>query len=112
MLGPGSASLSPSLFPVNLRNLIIGLYTVLFVAVGLWAVVFFLQIHRELTGIRAQEATHQRHLEEAKARLAEQQAYLQRLKNDPALVERLIREKLGYARPGEFIFRFEDEPTN
>jgi cell division protein FtsB len=97
---------------VNLRNLIIGLYTVLFVAVGLWAVVFFLQIHRELTGIRAQEAANQRHLEAAKAKLAEQQAYLEKLKNDPALLERIIRQKLGYARPGEFIFRFENEPTN
>lgn len=97
---------------MNLRKLIIGLYSVLFVAVGLWAVVFFLQIHRELTGMRAQEAANQRRLESAKSKLAEQQAYLEKLKNDPELVERLIRQKLGYARPGEFVFRFEDEPTN
>ena len=29
------------------------------------------------------------------------------LRNDPATVERLAREKLGYARPDETIIRFE-----
>ncbi|MDB6114884.1 MAG: hypothetical protein JWQ62_1829, partial [Lacunisphaera sp.] len=30
------------------------------------------------------------------------------LRNDPALVERLIRQKLRYARAQEFVFRFEE----
>ncbi len=95
---------------MNLRNLIIGFYTVLFVGVTLWAVVFFLQIQRELSGMRAQEAANQRRLTEAEAKLKAQQEYLDKLRNDPALVERIIRQKLGYARAQEFIFRFEDEP--
>ena len=31
---------------------------------------------------------------------------------DPRAVERLAREKLGYARPGETVIRFEDAGTN
>jgi cell division protein FtsB len=34
------------------------------------------------------------------------------LRNDPKAVERLAREKLGYAKPGETVVRFEDLGTN
>ncbi len=34
------------------------------------------------------------------------------LRNDPKAVERLAREKLGYAKPGETVIRFEDTGTN
>ncbi len=34
------------------------------------------------------------------------------LLNDPKTVERLAREKLGYARAGETVVRFESPPTN
>ena len=34
------------------------------------------------------------------------------LRNDPKSVERLAREKLGYAKPGETIIRFEEPTTN
>jgi cell division protein FtsB len=34
------------------------------------------------------------------------------LRNDPKTVERLTREKLGYARPDETVIRFEPAITN
>jgi len=34
------------------------------------------------------------------------------LRNDPKAVERLAREKLGYAKPDETVIRFEEIPTN
>jgi cell division protein FtsB len=34
------------------------------------------------------------------------------LKDDPRAVERLAREKLGYAKPGEIVIRFESPVTN
>ena len=33
----------------------------------------------------------------------------QALRNDPATVSRTLREKLGLARPGETVYRFEQE---
>ena len=39
-------------------------------------------------------------------------ASIDALRNDPKTVERLARERLGYAKPGETIFRFEDPSTN
>ncbi|MCX8090170.1 MAG: septum formation initiator family protein [Verrucomicrobiae bacterium] len=37
---------------------------------------------------------------------------IEALRTDPRAVERLARERLGYARPGETVIRFEASPTN
>jgi cell division protein FtsB len=89
--------------------LLLVFFAVLFAAVVLWAATFFTQIHREWTALHVQEINNQRRLAEAHARLQEQEKYLDQLRHDPALVERIIRQKLGYAREREFIFRFEDD---
>ena len=39
-------------------------------------------------------------------------AQIDALRNDPKTVERLTREKLGYARPDETVVRFEPPATN
>jgi cell division protein FtsB len=40
------------------------------------------------------------------------QTQIEDLRNDPKTVERLTREKLGYARPDETVIRFETPATN
>jgi cell division protein FtsB len=37
---------------------------------------------------------------------------IEALRNDPKTIERLTREKLGYARPDETVVRFEPATTN
>ena len=44
-------------------------------------------------------------IEEAKSR--QLQAQIDELRNDPNAIERLAREKLGYAKPDETVIRFE-----
>jgi cell division protein FtsB len=39
-------------------------------------------------------------------------AAIEALRNDPKTIERLTREKLGYARPDETVVRFEPATTN
>lgn len=34
----------------------------------------------------------------------------QRLLNDPRFVEKIAREELGLAKPGEVVYKFEDDP--
>ncbi len=84
------------------------MFVALFLAVAVWAGIFFLQMHRDLSVLRAQEAANQRRLNEAQAKLDSQQKYLDELRHDPEVVEAVIRRKLGYIRGQEFIFRFED----
>ena len=39
-------------------------------------------------------------------------ASIDTLRRDPKAVERLARERLGYAKPGETVIRFEAPATN
>lgn len=92
----------------NWPKIVTATYGALFCGVALWAASFFLQIHREVASLRAIEAANRARLAAAEARLEQQQKYLDQLRHDPALVERVIRRKLGYSRPDEFVFRFEE----
>jgi cell division protein FtsB len=47
--------------------------------------------------------------EEAKSRLLQSQ--IEALRNDPKTIERLTREKLGYARPDETVVLFTNSPS-
>lgn len=61
---------------------------------------------RDLLALRAERAR----LEAAHSRLLESNTALKikvrRLRSDNHYIERLIREQLGYARPGEIVYRF------
>ena len=92
---------------MNFRKFILGVYAALFGAVTLWAVSFFVQMERELTTLRRSERAGLQRLAEAEARLQVQEKYLGQLRHDPELVERIIRQKLGYVRNQEFVFRFD-----
>jgi cell division protein FtsB len=98
----------PALTTVNFSKLVMGFYVLLFLGVALWGITFFVQMQRDLKTSRVQESANQQRLDTALARLKEQEAYLERLQRDPVLVERIIRQKLGYAKDHEFVFRFEE----
>ncbi|MDP1581429.1 MAG: septum formation initiator family protein [Candidatus Didemnitutus sp.] len=94
---------------LNWNKTILTVFALLFAGVTVLAGLFFLQMNRELTNIRAQETSNQRRLAAAQTKLEEQERYLQRLKSDPKLLEQVIRRKLGYVRTEEFVFRFDDQ---
>lgn len=93
---------------MNLRRLIISLYLVLFLGAGATSGYFLWQAREEYSRLRRLEADTRRRLAEAEARLKEQERILDRLRNDPEYVERVIRRRLNYAKPDEYIFRFKD----
>jgi cell division protein FtsB len=91
---------------VNLNRVITSFYVVLFVGLGLAACFLFVEARSEYNRLRQTEVLNRRRLTEAQARLQEQEKILERLRTDPAYVEKVIRTRLGYAKPNEFIFRF------
>ena len=93
---------------VNLRRFIVGLYLALFLGVGLASGVFFWRAQQEYVRLRGVELANRRKLAEAEQKLREQEKILDRLRTDPDYVEKVIRRRLGYARPGEYVFRFEE----
>lgn len=88
------------------RKLLATLYLLLFAALGVTSGILFLDASAEYSRLEAVQAENRRRLSEAQAQLANQERVLERLRNDPAYVEKVIREKLGYAKPDEYIFHF------
>ncbi len=93
---------------MTLRRFIATLFLLLFAGICAASAVYFYDARQEENRLRAIEAANRRRLEETEARLREQDLILERLRTDPAYVEKVIRRKLGYARPGELIFRFDE----
>jgi cell division protein FtsB len=57
--------------------------------------------------MRAENLRLQRELQKESEKSRQLQAQIDALNSDPQTVERLTREKLGYAKPDETVVRFE-----
>jgi cell division protein DivIC len=93
---------------VNSRRLFFSLFVVLFGALAVVVALFFVQTREEYARLRTMNQENRRRLDETTARLQQQETVLQRLRTDPAYVEKVIRARLGYAKPDEEIFRFDE----
>lgn len=75
-------------------------------------IIFFisliLQTSREYENFKARELRIEKKLIQARKELEYNEMYLELL-DDPDFLERVARERLGYARPDELLFRFSDE---
>jgi cell division protein DivIC len=92
---------------VNTRRLIAALYFVLLTGLGIWVGGLFLEARAEHLQLKQTQAASQARLSAKESELREQERILERLRSDPAFVEKVLRKRLGYARPGEVIFRFD-----
>lgn len=93
---------------MNSNRVITSFYVVLFAGLGLTAAFLFLEAKGEYNRLRRIEAVSRQRLAEKETQLREQERILERLRTDPAYVEKVIQRRLGYAKPDEFIFRFQD----
>ncbi|MCC5022500.1 MAG: septum formation initiator family protein [Candidatus Synoicihabitans palmerolidicus] len=79
-----------------------------FVAMAVDSITFYLQMQAEYKQRQEVERVTAEQLRIAETCLKEQEDMLQRLRTDPSYVELTIRRRLGYAKPNELVFRFED----
>ena len=67
-----------------------------------------LKTHREYQNFEARENRIEAKFIQARKEFAQKEAYMTRLIDDPEFLERVVRERLGYARPDELLFRFSE----
>lgn len=91
---------------MNSTRLITAAYVVILAVLGVLAGGLFFDAHAEHRQLKQTEATLAKNLADAEERLREQKVILERLRTDPTYVEKVIRQKLDYARPDQVIFRF------
>jgi cell division protein FtsB len=93
----------------KLTKVVVGLLVLaLLLLIGMWHLPLIRQNERMRREIMRLD--EQLHKEEARSK--QLQAEIEALRNDPQTIERLAREKLGYAKPGEMVIRFEPATTN
>lgn len=88
------------------RQLIVSIYVIVLAGLGAWAGSVAVDTRWEYNKLKRAEAELQRRLGEARTKLEEQKKNLERLRNDPTYVERVLRAR-KHARPDEIIFSFE-----
>ena len=93
----------------KLTKVVVGLVVL---AVLLLIGMCYLPVIKENERMRRQILLFQNQIEREEARSKELQAQVDALLHDPKTIERLTREKLGYARPDETVVRFEAPVTN
>lgn len=65
----------------------------------------------EVDHFRNEEEKVKTQVDELKVNLDKDQEYLQRMETDPAFLEYVARERLkNYAKPDEFVYRFDPDP--
>jgi cell division protein FtsB len=72
----------------------------------------YLPLIQENTRMRAQILQLDQQLKVEQEKSEQLQARIDALRNDPKTIERLAREQLGYAKPGETVIHFEASATN
>ena len=82
-------------------------FILLLLGLGFMGFVSFKEARVEYVHLKQIQERDKRRLEAAQKQLEREQITLKRLKTDPAFVEQQIRMKLGYMKPDEMIFRFE-----
>ena len=93
----------------KLTKIVVGLVVL---AVLLLIGMCYLPLIQENTRMRAQILKLDQQLKTEQEKSEQLQSQIDALRNDPKTVERLAREKLGYAKPDETVIRFEPIATN
>ena len=78
------------------------------VAVGFW----YLPLIRQNENMRKEILRLEAEVKQQEDTARSLHGALEQLRTDPTAVERLAREKLGYAKPGETVIRFEPTTGN
>ena len=69
----------------------------------------FLPLIERQKELRAKEAELRQDMQKSAEELRMLKLKQEKLQEDPHFIEKIAREKLGYAKPGETVFRFVDE---
>jgi cell division protein FtsB len=89
------------------------LATILALLAGLTLVVgWYLPLIQQNERMRAEILKKNEQIQQEEETSRKLKASIEDLQHDPKTVERLVREKLGYAKPGETVVRFDPPATN
>ena len=88
------------------------LLTCLLVMCSLVLIIMAIELYKtrnQLNYLKTRDQEYANRIKEIEQDLAAKDEYLDMLLTDPIFLERVVRERLGYTRPDEYIYRFPKE---
>ena len=82
------------------------------IAAALGVAIWYLPVIKQNERMRKENLKLETQIKQEEETARQLKATAESLRNDPKAVERLAREKLGYAKPGETVIRFQESATN
>ncbi|MBC9868260.1 MAG: hypothetical protein F7O42_10355 [Opitutae bacterium] len=67
------------------------------------------ETRNQLTYLQKRHADYRERIQQIEQDLAAKDEYLDKLLTDPVFLERVVRERLGFSSPEEWIYRFPQE---
>jgi cell division protein FtsB len=104
----GAMNVNLGIWGTLTRIVIVLLIVAGMLAVGFWYLPLIRQNERMRKELQRLDAKQ----EKEKELNRQYKSSVESLQNDPKAIERLARERLGYAKPGETVVRFEQPETN
>lgn len=98
---------SPQPSSLRFYRLLVAALVAAMLAICVLFSVVLLQTWRERQAFAQQESQLRSRLQQLQEHNAYQRQYLMKLLDDPEFFEKVVRTRLGYSRPGEIIFKFE-----
>ena len=89
------------------------LLTCLLVMCSLVLVIMAIELYQtrnQLAYLKTRDLEYAAKIQKIEQDLTAKEEYLDKLLTDPVFLERVVRERLGYTRPEEWIYRFPNEP--
>lgn len=74
--------------------------------------IWYLPLIQKNQILRTELAVQDAHVQQLREDIASMKHQLALYRGDSNTVERLLRENFGYARPGEYVIRFDDKGTS
>jgi len=91
------------------RNFILSLLGFILAGVVILFSVLLHQTYQEYQAFTAREAQLYSRLQQLQEENRSKQIYMEKLLNDPEFLERVVRERLGYSRPDDLLYRFPEK---
>lgn len=89
------------------------LLTCLLVMCSLVLVIMAIELYKtrnQLAYLKTRDLEYAAKIQQIEQDLTAKEEYLDKLLTDPVFLERVVRERLGYTRPEEWIYRFPNDP--
>ncbi len=93
----------------SLAQIVLSLLGTLLLLIILSFGTLILQSYREMEQFESREAELEERLNLLKEKISGKEKYLDLVLHEPDFLERVVRQKLGYANPEDIIYRFEEE---